>query len=352
MKSLHAMTIGDPAVKSMGTAGLLDVPVPEVGKEQLRIKVAYASICGSDGHTLTGNLGPFRESVMARLPVPMGHEVSGVVESVSPEAAAAGWKVGDRVACNYSHFCGSCYWCRTGRENFCTHPTNYTNGMSEYYVCHMSQAYKVADDVDLKYACLAEPLSIAYGAVEMAKVHMGSRVAIFGGGGIGLMAVQLAKLAGAAYVVLMEPVEAKRELGKSLGADEAWDPIHDDIWEKTMAYTGGLGFDSVIEASGASSAAMTALKILSRDGNVVYFAMYRTDFDMPVNLFNELYFQQKHIHGMFTTADQFERVIPMLRRVNLEPIVQKVYPLEEYEQAFADQLSGKYAKIVFKCNDD
>lgn len=352
MKSLFTVEMGNPEKKTTGRMELCQVDMPQVGAEDVLIKVAYASICGSDGHVLGGNLGPLTEYVRSRLPMSMGHEISGVIAEVGATAAAAGYKVGDRVTANYTHFCNSCHNCHIGLENHCLNPAATANAMSEYVSWRMSQIFKIPDDVGLDCASLTEPLSIAFGAVEMAQVKLGSRVAIFGGGGIGLMAVQLAKMAGASRVVLMEPVEAKRKLGMELGADAAWNPIEDNIEELTQAYTGGLGFDAVIEASGASSAAATALQILSKDGHVVYFAMYKPDFNLSVNLFDELYLKQKHLHGMYTTADVFPRVVSMLGRVNLKALIHKVYGLDDYEAAFADQLSGNYAKIIFKCNDD
>ncbi len=91
------MAIGDPEKKTVGTVGIKDVPIPEPKPEEVRIKIAYASICGSDPHILRGDLGPMREHIMSRLPMRTGHEVSGVIDAVGVAAAAHGFKVGDRV---------------------------------------------------------------------------------------------------------------------------------------------------------------------------------------------------------------------------------------------------------------
>lgn len=357
MKRLLIPSIGDSEKKTMGQIFLAkDDTIPEFGPKELLVKVAYNGICGSDGHLLRGNIGPLRPVVLGLIEamgaIPVGHEFSGVVEEVGEKAAALGFKKGDRIACNYYVGCGSCYWCRTGRENFCQNTDNRSMAMADYIVVDSSQAYKIPDQLSLKTAAMAEPFTIAFNAVEVAKVKMGSRVAVFGGGGIGQMIAQLAKVSGAAYVAMIEPVEEKRKLALELGADYAIDPIKEDVKKITEEITGGLGFDCVIEASGASVAAIQALDILSIDGNVVYFSMYNTEFNMPINLFTQLYQQQKHIHGMQTSAGIWPRAIAAMSRIQIDPLIQKVYTLDEYEQAFADHFTGAYAKVMFHCNPD
>ncbi|MCD8363210.1 MAG: alcohol dehydrogenase catalytic domain-containing protein [Lachnospiraceae bacterium] len=352
MKSLYVKTIGDAGLKTLGTLELMNIPIPKPGEEEALIRIAYNGICGSDGHTLRGNLGPLTEYVKSILPMPVGHEFSGVIEEAGEVAAQMGLKVGDRVVANYARACGSCYYCRTGRENLCQHPINTMSGCSEYICCHMSQIHKIPDSLSLKAAAMTEPFTIAFHAVEMAQVKAGSRVAVFGGGGIGQMAAQLAKQCGASVVTLFEPVKEKRELAVRLGVDNAYDSIQEDVMEVTREVTDGLGYDSVIEASGSRGGATSALQILSPDGNVVYFSMYPTDFDLPLNLFTQCYQQQKHIHGMITSSLIWPRAIAVLPRIEVLPLIQKVYTLDEYQQAFDEHMTGAYAKVMIHCNQD
>ncbi len=357
MRRLLIPEIGDPEKKTMGKMTLVDDGViPSFGPGEVLVKVAYNGICGSDGHLLRGNIGNLRPMVLQLIEIlgaiGVGHEFSGIIEDVGEKAAALGFQKGDRVTCNYYVPCHSCYWCRTGRENFCTHQDNRSAACAEYIVCDSSQVFKIPDKLSLKCAAMTEPFTIAFNAVEMAKVRLGSRVAVFGGGGIGQMAAQLAKCAGAASVTMFEPIEKKRELALSLGADYAIDSIHEDVAALSAEITDGLGFDSIIEASGASAAAVQALDLLSQDGNIVYFSMYNTEFNMPINLFSQLYQQQKHIHGMQTSAAIWPRAIQAMPRIQIEPLIQKMYTLEEYEQAFKDHMSGEFAKVMFHCNPD
>ena len=203
-------------------------------------------------------------------------------------------------------FCGTCYYCRNGQENLC-HVTWEFNrpAMAEYVAWHESQLYKIPDSVDLIDACLTEPLAIALHAVERGELRIGARVAVSGAGGIGLMIVQLAKMAGASSVTVIEPVEEKRKLAKQLGADYEIDPEAQDTIAECMKITAGLGFDVVIESSGASSAATMALDILARGGCVVYFAMNNPAYEMPLNLFQHCYLKGIKIHGMFMSPYSF-----------------------------------------------
>jgi (R,R)-butanediol dehydrogenase/meso-butanediol dehydrogenase/diacetyl reductase/L-iditol 2-dehydrogenase len=348
MKALFVTAIGDPNAKTTGKVELRDIPKPEPGDEDVLIKVAYASICGSDGHVLRGNLGPLRPMILGMLPMRMGHEVSGVIEKAGKTAVSAGFKEGDRVTCNYTHFCGSCYFCRTGRENFCLHPKPLADAMSEYICWHMSQVFKIPDHVTLLYASLTEPLSIAVNAVRTAQVKFGSRVAVFGSGSIGLMALQAAKMNGASLVAAFDVVPEKLALAKKTGADAVLNTSESGYEQRALELTDGLGFDSIIESTGVPAVAQSTLGLLSPDGHAVYFAMYQTDFELKVNLFNELYLKQKHLHGMYTSADLFPQVVSLLHRMDLGSLIQGTYKLEECEKAMQDQLSGKYIKLVFE----
>lgn len=313
--------------------------------EDVLIKVAYSSICGSDPHLLTGLL---------EVPVPSGcgHEMSGTVAALGKEATKKGLKAGDKVTGNFLRFCGACHYCRSGKEQFCTSPkTGEIQGtQAEYVVWNEAQVFKVPDSVGLMEATLAEPLAIAVRAVEKADISLGDTVAISGGGGIGLMALQLCKMAGASSVTVIEPVAEKRRLALETGADYAIDPVNDDVAGETIKITSGRGFNAVLESSGNSKAAETALKLLDKGGHIVYFSMYPGAYELPLNLFEHCYHNEIRIDGLFLAAYSFPAAVAMLPRMNLKPLISKVYALDECVQAYADQMSGKYAKLVFDCS--
>jgi (R,R)-butanediol dehydrogenase/meso-butanediol dehydrogenase/diacetyl reductase/L-iditol 2-dehydrogenase len=353
MKSLVMTKIGDPKEKTIGEFALADFPMPEPGAEDILIKVAYASICGSDIHFLKGEIGNLYERIKRELPRQVGHEISGTIEKVGERAKARGFKPGDKITAFYNEFCNSCCYCREVKEDkkiFCPSRKSHHDAMSQYVCWHMSQVYKLPDDADLKDACMAEPLSVAVEAIEKADIGLGSRVAIFGGGGIGLMLVQLAKMAGASTIALIEPVATKREIALQSGADFAIDPINEDVKARAMEITNQMGFDRVLESSGAASAAKAAVEIAINGGHVLYFSMYNPEFEMSFNLFTTFYQKGITVSGALFSDRCFERAVRMLPRMDFRNIIQRVHPLADYEKAFADAQSGQYIKVVLKCN--
>lgn len=344
MKAVMVVKDYNRETGELGEVACIDVPMPKiVNDDDVLIKVAYASICGSDPNVLKG-LFP------DRAPCPIGHELSGTIEMLGPKAEEQGWKVGDRVTGNFYVSCGVCDYCRDGMGQFCPNAVGKVGTQAQYIVWSSSQLYKLPDSVDLLTGTLAEPFNIALHAIEVADIKLGARLAISGAGGIGLMLVQLARICGVSQVTVIEPEERKRKLALELGADYTIDPLHDDVLAKTAEITKGLGFNVVLEASGNSKAAETALQIAAKQGHVVYFSMYKTDYNLPVNLYKYCYHNEIRIQGMFLGQSSFARAVAMLPRVNLKPIIDKIYSLDDCKQAYADQMSGKYAKLVFDCS--
>lgn len=346
MKAVMLVKAGNLKTGELGRIECQNVPEPRLRtQEDVLIKVAYSSICGSDPHLLTGLLD---------VPVPSGcgHEMSGTVVELGSEATKKGLKVGDKVTGNFLRFCGACHYCRSGKEQFCTSPkvTEIQGTQAGYIVWNEAQVFKIPDGVGLMEATLAEPLAIAVRAVEKADIALGDTVAISGGGGIGLMALQLSKMAGASSVTVIEPVAEKRRLALELGADYAIDPVGDDVTARAMEITSSRGFDAVLESSGNPKAAGTALTLPGKGGHIVYFSMYPDTYDLPLNLFKYCYHNEIRIDGLFLAAYSFPAAVAMLPRMNLKPLISRVYSLDKCVQAYADQMSGKYAKLVFDCS--
>ena len=346
MKVLAMVKNGDFENKIPGELELQERPIPEVGDEDVLIKIKYSAICGSDPHIVSGMLDP-------TLPMDMGHEVSGIVDKLGPNATKKGLKVGDRVTGNFVRFCGTCYLCRNGQENLCAATWGKWDGcQAEYVLWHESQVYKIPDDVDSIDASLTEPTAIALHLVESANIRIGNRVAVVGGGGIGQLSAQIARISGASSVTLFEPVEQKREVALSVGIDYAYDNTKEGLQEIVDGITDGRGFDNVIETSGNPKAAEQALKMTAMGGHVVYPAMFNADYNLPVNLWNDCYMMEKHIHGSLMSPYSFPRTVQLLRRLQLKPLIQKVYKLEDYKQAYDDAISRTHIKIVFDLTDN
>lgn len=347
MQQLYITSVSDFEKNTIGTVVKREVPLPEPLADEIRLKIVYSSFCGSDKHILFGHLGVFEETTKSMLPMPFGHELSGIIDKVGSKAEALGYRVGDKVVANYAKYCYSCDNCRSGKENLCVNMQFCMNGFAEYAVYHVTQVHKLPMDYDLKSAALIEPLTIALAATEQSGINFGKSVAIMGAGGLGLMLVQLARMSGATAITVFDLVEEKCDLAIKLGADYTFNSLTGDVIEKAIEVVGGK-YDCVLEGTGSTEAAKLALQLIKRDGNGVFFAMYGQDPILPVNLHSDFYWNQKHLHGVIMGAGLFPKAIKLLPRMDMDSLIQQVYPLSEYTAAVNDLYVNKQAKIVIK----
>ena len=304
MKSVTVIKTGslrDPDESKRGQVAVTDIPMQPLGDEDVRIKVAYCAICGSDPHLVENIFG-------WEVPFGLGHELSGIIMELGPKATKKGLKVGDKVAGNFLKFCGTCYYCQNGQQQFCEHADESNNpGMSETVVWHESQVYKMPDSVSLKEACLLEPVSVAVRLMDKVELKIGQTVAICGGGPIGLLATQAIAMSGASKLVLIEPIAGRRDLALKYGATNVVDPMAEDVKKAAMDITDGRGFDVVIDCSGSTKAVYDLPYITAKGGKLIYAAMYPNDFEMPLNIYKYCYANELTITGMYVSPYAFPR---------------------------------------------
>lgn len=318
-----------------------DVPEPEVGPYDVKVRVDWTSVCGSDPHIVSGALP------VSFPPRIMGHEMSGTVVELGEKADVKGLKVGNRVTGYPVYYCGTCYYCRTGIEHYCLRVASPipAGTMAEFVVWKEQQIYKVPENLDPKLACLAEPVSVCLRGIDVSNISPGSSVVIFGAGGIGLILLQLAIRAGAVQTVVIEPVEEKRRLAEKLGAKATMDPNTEDVWDRGLELTQNKGFDVVIEASGAAKAAQEAITLAGKAATVVYFAVYPMNFQLSIKPF-DLYARELTLRGVFMSPYTFPRAMVLLPELDLEPLITAIYPLDQVTEAFEAQLNGQEVKIL------
>lgn len=347
MKSIHVIKVGslrDPDEQKRGKVAVLDIPEQELGPEDVRIKVAYCAICGSDPHLVEGIFG-------LDTPFGIGHELSGVILELGEKATKKGLKVGDRVAGSFLRFCGTCHYCLNGQQQFCEHADESNNpGMSETIVWHESQVFKLPDSVSLKEGCLLEPTSIVTRLMDKISMKFGYRVAVCGGGPIGLLATQCLSMMGASKITLIEPIAERRALALKYGADSVIDPGAQNVRETAMELTKGLGYDVVIDCSGSVHAVYNLPYITSKGGNLIYAAMYPNTFEMPINLCNFFFSNEISVTGMYVAPYAYPRALQMLPRMRLADFTSKIFDIDEADEAFKAQISGKWPKILIRCN--
>ncbi|MDR3766366.1 MAG: alcohol dehydrogenase catalytic domain-containing protein [Butyricicoccus sp.] len=321
---------------------LKDVPIPEVGPNDVKVKIAYAALCATDVHQVTmGVMG-------AKPPAPLGHEASGTIVEIGEKAAAAGYKVGDKVTMFPVSHCGECEWCKKGMTQYCIN-SKATGAFAEYVVTDVKTVYKLPDDADLKEYAIVEPTNCCLRAMDLAPIRHGATVAVAGVGGIGSIMLNQIILSGAARITVIEPVAEKRQMALDMGAEYVIDPFNEDVVARAMDITDGIGFDYVFEMSGSPKASQTPLNILARCGTAVYFAVFPPKYEMPLNL-HELYMKEGRIQTVFTTTSIMPRSIKMIKRMQTDKIIGKIMPLSEAVESFEVFKTSKYPKILLDCS--
>ncbi|HVI42127.1 MAG TPA: alcohol dehydrogenase catalytic domain-containing protein [Anaerovoracaceae bacterium] len=327
---------------------MIDCPEPQISQpDDVKIKISYASVCGSDLHTYKGEMDLLYGEAKQ---IPLGHEASGVIVELGPDATNKGLKVGDKVTYYYNLHCGKCYYCRNGQEQFCLNMKINMSAMAEYLVVNEQQVFKLPEEVDLSEAVFIEPISVCLHGIDLCRIKPGARVAISGGGGMGQILLQLAKLSGAVDLTMIEPVAGKREIALMLGASHALDPFTQNIQEEALKITNNLGFDAVIEASGSTGACQAAYDIVGRGGVLEFFAaLYNPAYNFPLNLFNAFFKEITIIGGVFQSPYAFPRSVALFRQLDIDSLMENaIFDAKDYDEAFKAQVDSKCVKAILK----
>jgi threonine dehydrogenase-like Zn-dependent dehydrogenase len=249
-----------------------DVPVPTAGPGEVLVRVHACGICLSDVHLLDGTLP-------TSLPVVTpGHEAAGVVERVGERVPQ--WEPGARVVVSAGKPCGACARCARGRgADACLRTQimgfDYDGAWAEYVVVPYGNLTPVPDAIPLEQAAiLADAVSTPYaGLVDRGGLRPGEAVGLWGIGGLGVHAVQIARMVGASPIVAVDPLPAARERALAAGADVALDPAAVDVRREVLALTDGAGLDLAVDLVGANAVLAQAAKCLGRHGRVVMIGL-------------------------------------------------------------------------------
>ena len=330
-------------LKGIGVLKVEDVPEPHPAPDEIKVKIAYCGICGTDPEILEGRFVP-PEWTESTIKIP-GHEASGTIVAVGDRVKK--YSVGQRVACNFRSPCGACYYCRSGLENFCESPIPTGGAFAEYSVYKESAIYPLPDSVSLEVGAFLEPTSIAVHIVDLANISPGASVAIMGAGPIGLLALQLAIRAGAIKVLVSEPVAEKRQLAKKLGATVTVDPLTEDLTVVSKKLTAGRGFRSVIEASGKTAVARQAVSLADYGGTVVWAAVYPPDGKVEV-VPAYMYSHELTVRSVFLSPYCFPRALDLISAIDVKSLMTDIMALADIQRAFDIHKQGKAVKLLVK----
>lgn len=322
---------------------------PQVKPDELLVQVKACGVCGTDLHIYSGMPG----SASVVPPLILGHEFAGVVAEIG--SGVQGFRLGDRVAVDPNDMCGSCDFCRNGQAHFCRNATAYgvtkNGGFAEYTAVRAKQAYKIPAGVSFVQGALAETVSCCLHGIELAQVQPGSVVLVLGAGPIGLLMVQLARLNGAAAVVVSEPVAASREKALALGADIAIDPLAMDIGEECRRR--GIGNISVvIECSGTPQAVVQGLQNAGKGATVMLFGLTSPDCEVPLRPF-EVFQKELKITSSFINPYTFGRAVALLEggRIDIDAVVGCTLPLASLLPVFEKGAHLGNGKVVAVMED-
>ncbi|MFC2070044.1 zinc-binding dehydrogenase [Chloroflexota bacterium] len=326
---------------------VMDMPEPEMAPNQIKVKVAYCGVCGSELHILDPEFASSRPAGPQGVTGPrvMGHEASGTIVEIGGEVRS-NLEVGQKVAMNFRGYCGNCYYCQNKMEHYCENSVHNTGSYAEYAIYNDGAVYPLPEGVSLEVGALLEPVSVAVHAVDAANISPGGTVAILGAGPIGLLIQEVALIAGAAKVLVSEPVASRREMAKKLGATVVVDPINEDLEEAAKKLTEGRGFDTVIEASGKVAVAKQAVSLADNCGTILWAAMYPYGAEVGVS---PLYMYQKEltIRSIFVSPYCFTRALNLLPVLELEPLI-SVMPLDKIVEAFHQLARGEGIKVLIE----
>jgi len=303
-------------LSAVNKLAIAEVEKPKPGSKECLVKVLACGICGTDRHIYHGEYPSAK-------PVILGHEFGGVIEEVGPDSK---FQVGQVVSVDPNIICGKCVDCKAGRTAFCPDLTalgvNINGGLAEYVLTPDSQIYPVRSDLNPLHLAFIEPLACSIRGLDLASLKGGEKVAILGGGVIGLLVVQLAKLAGASEIVLVTRQKFRRDVALKIGATRVVDPKSEDV------DTAVANMDVTFECAGAIETFKQAQNITRRGGSVIVLGLTASDATLEVNPFN-IVVKELRIQGSFLNPLTQARAAELVEsgKLNLDILISKVVDL-------------------------
>jgi 2-desacetyl-2-hydroxyethyl bacteriochlorophyllide A dehydrogenase len=314
---------------------LQEVQVPTVGARDVLVRVKAAGVCHSDAHYRAG------KSLVRPLPLTLGHEVAGVIERAGAEVAQ--FKAGERVCLHYLASCGECAYCQRGNEQFCPSGAmigKYRDGgYAEFIVMPARSVFRLPDELPFEQgAILMCSSATSLHALNKARLRAGESVAVFGVGGLGLSAIQLAKVFGAREVFAVDLKPAKLALAERFGAV----PVNAAACEPVAEIgrlTSGRGVDVALELIGLPLTMRQAVQSLAIQGRAALAGI--TDKTFEVAPYMEVLNKEAEIIGVSDhLAQELPQLLEWARRgaLDLSPVITRTLPLDA--EAVNDALDG------------
>ena len=337
-------------LSDFGEIGVREIQEPEASGHYVKIKVSYAGVCGTDLHAISG------EYSRTRVPVVLGHEVSGVVSAIGKQVTKV--KVGDRVTSETTlASCGCCPYCLSGELNLCSNRigigTNANGAYEEYMISHEDRVHILPENVSLLDACTTEPLACGvHACMETVHVEAGDWVCVFGAGAIGVLLAETLKSLGASVILAGLSSDKDMLLQEAgFGLDFAVDQQESDLYDIVMSATKGLGVDYVFECSGAIPALLKSFDIVRKKGKIVQLGIYSepmVGLPMETILQNEI----QLIGSRSQRPSSWPIALELINSKKVIPshIIGRTFPLEQWRKALYERSNGRKSIISFVNN--
>jgi L-iditol 2-dehydrogenase len=324
--------------------------IPEIGIDDVLIKVMAAAICGSDVHGMDGSTG-------RRIPpVIMGHEASGIIEKKGLNVT--GFTIGDRVTFDSTIYCGDCYFCRRGMVNLCDdrrvlgvscREYRQNGAFAEYIAVPRHIIYSIPDEVSFERAALIEPLSVAMHAVNNSSVSFNDTAMVMGTGIIGLLIIQILKLTGCRKIVAVDIEQEKLDLAVKFGADICLRADVLDIHDKVMEITKGRGADIAFEAVGISKTLQDTVACLRKGGRLTMVGNLSPMAEIPLQT---IVTREITLNGSCASAGEYGICIDLIagKIIDVDMLISAEITLEqggEYFKRLYDKEPG-LMKVIIK----
>lgn len=327
-----------------------NVAEPQVGPDDVLVRIQACGICGSDVQGYTGQTG-------RRIPpIIMGHEAAGIVEAVG--ANVKQFKPGDRVCFDSTVYCNTCEACRNGQVNHCVQrqvlgvsvPAFRRHGaMAELTAVPSWIVSRMPDTMTFLEASLLEPVSIGVHAVNRAAVKSSDTVVIIGAGPIGLFILQAVRLRGAKWIIVSDLNDARLHTAMSLGADVTVNPGREDLDEIVRDITDGRGADVVLEAVGFGKTVQQAIQVARVGGRVTLVGNLEKQVGLDLQ---DVVSKELTLTGSYASSGEYRECIDLVASglIDVKRIVSDVMPLSKGQEAFDRLFQGKedLLKIVLE----
>ena len=324
---------------------ITDSPIPELAANEVLIRVKSCGICGSDVHGFDGSSG-------RRIPpVIMGHEASGVVDSVG--SAVTRFAPGERVTFDSMISCGNCRFCRRGAPNLCDERRvlgvscedyRRNGAFAEFVAVPEHIVYKIPDNLPFDEAALVEPVSVAVHAVNRTPVQLGDTAVVIGAGMIGLLTVQALRTAGCGRIIAVDLEDDRLGLARELGADDTLNSRQEDIPAAVIKMTNGLGADIAVEAVGADATVRMAVHSVRKGGAVTLIGNITPDVKFPLQ---SVVTREVSVLGSCASSNDYPACLELMGRgkIRVTPIISATVPLERGAEMF-DRLYAKEPNLT------